>query len=160
MTLVPEPSLDEQEQFVVVVDNQVALVASPELLERRGAPTTPADLANYPTVAYARADLEVVHWSYLDGGERRSVTVDPVLRVTDGNALLDAARAGVGVAYVTRLTAVDDLAAGRLVRVLPEVELPSYAPIHVLRAPTEYVSPKIEAFLACLEAQAARVTSS
>lgn len=133
-----------------VLENDVCLAASPNLLERAGDLRHPEELATYPTVAYASPEVEITTWAYRDGGEERTVSVHPVLRTTDGNSLLEAVRSGLGVGYLSAFAAKGDLDAGSLVQVLPEFELPAYAPVYVLSAPSEYASPRIEAFKQCL----------
>ena len=133
-----------------LMDNEVCLAASPELLERAGPLEHPDELARYPTVAYASPEAEITTWAYREKGEERIVRVRPVLRTTDGNSLLEAVRHGLGVGYLSFFAARADLEAGRLVRVLPEFALPAYAPVYLLSAPSEYVSPRIEEFKRCL----------
>lgn len=138
-----------------LLENEVCLAAAPDLLERHGPLKHPSDLARYPTVAYHSAEVAITTWAYRDDGEERTVEVAPVLLTGDGNSLLDAVRGGIGVGYLSRFAAVRDFEEGRLVPVLPEFELPAYAPVYMLTAPSEFVSPKLEALKACL-AQVAR----
>lgn len=137
-----------------LLDNEVCLAAAPGLLERRGAPEHPARLAEFPAVAYASRDVEITSWAYLDDGEICSVRVDPVLRVDDGNALLEAVRAGLGVGYLSAFAARADLARGSLVRVCPDFELPPYDPVYLLHSGSEHRAPKVRAFERHLEARA------
>ncbi len=143
-----------------LADNDVCLVATPELLERAGPLSHPEELGSYPTVAYTSPADEITTWAYTEGNETRSVTVRPILRTTDGNSLLHAVRSGIGVGYLSSFAARADLDSGRLVEVLPEFELPAYDPVYVLSAPTEFASPRIEAFKACLFEVAKRVTGA
>lgn len=128
-----------------LLDNDVCLVASPEFLERFGHPTHPADLAQVPTVAYEAGTVTITSWPYLDDGEVRVVDVDPAYRVTDGNALLRAVRAGLGVGYLSAFATYEDLARGSLVRVLPEFALPAYEPVYLIDGGPEHRPPRVEA---------------
>jgi len=139
--------------------NEVCLAASPELLERAGPIAHPSELANYPTVAYASPEVEITTWAYTENGAEHTVTVRPVLRTTDGNSLLEAVRQGLGVGYLSAFAARADLRSGRLVRVLPDFELPAYAPVYLLTAPSEFASPRLEAFKQCLIETAAGLTA-
>ena len=133
-----------------LLKNDVCLAATPDLLERAGSLLHPDELATYPTVAYSSPEAEITTWAYREAGEERTVSVHPVLRTTDGNSLLEAVRNGLGVGYLSSFAAQADFDSGRLVRVLPEFELPSYAPVYLLSAPSEYASPRVEAFKQCL----------
>ena len=79
-----------------------------------------------------------------------TVDVDPVLRTGDGNSLLDAVRAGIGVGYLSAFAARADFEDGTLVPVLADFELPPYDLVYLLSAPSEFVSPTLEAFKQCL----------
>ncbi|MEM9064990.1 MAG: LysR family transcriptional regulator [Planctomycetota bacterium] len=137
-----------------LLENRVCLAATPELLEQAGPLQHPDELARYPTVAYTNELARITSWVYTEDGQPRTVTVRPVLSTTDGNALLDAVRSGLGVGYLSAFSAWADLRSGRLVRVLPEFELPPYQPVYLLRAPSEYVPARIEAFREQLESVA------
>ncbi len=128
-----------------LADNPVCLVAAPSLVARCGPPTHPAGLADMPAVAY-RAEVQITRWSYLDGESIRSVEVDPVLRVDDGNALLDAVLDGLGVGYLSRFAARPHIERGALVELLPHVELPPYDPIFVIRAAADPAPPRVRVF--------------
>ena len=128
-----------------LIDNEVCLVATPELIARAGELQHPDELARYPTVAYAAPKHDIRSWRYREQQEVRSVEVEPLLYVSDGNALLDAVKAGVGVGYVSAFAVQPELESGELVRVLPAFELPAYAPVYMLYAASDYTSPKLEA---------------
>ena len=127
-------------------DNDVCLAATEELLTRAGRLRHPAELADYPTVAYAAGSIEITRWPYIDAGDVKTVEVSPVCVVDNGNALLDAVYSGLGVGYVSSFAVRRDLDEGRLLRVLPDFRLPPYEPVYVLHASRGYASPKVEAF--------------
>ena len=139
-----------------LVDNPVCLVAAPALVARCGPPTHPEALADMPAVAY-RAEVEITRWSYADGDIIRSVQVDPVLRVGDGNALLDAVLAGLGIGYLSRFAARPHIERGALVELLPHVALPPYDPIFVIRSPADPAPPRVRVFEEVLRAVAAEL---
>jgi DNA-binding transcriptional LysR family regulator len=59
--------------------------------------------------------------------------------------------AGGGVAALTNFSVGEDVAAGRLVRLLPEWSTPA-AGIHALFPPGRYTSPKVRVFVDALKA--------
>ena len=69
------------------------------------------------------------------------------LRVDDVETRLRAARDGRGIAQLLSYQVADDLAAGRLVRLLQAWELPPL-PVHLVTKGRAHRAPKIEAFLA------------
>lgn len=97
------------------------LVASPELLSRHGAPTTPDDLRRMPMLRYLYENRTAAI-RFADG---TSVQPSGRIGLNTGAALRAAALAGVGVAHLTRCTVQHDLDCGALVQVLPSQPLPS-----------------------------------
>lgn len=105
-------------------------VAAPAYLDRTGRPATPAELTGHRCLTYALLDAGAT-WSWTSGD---AVAVSGPFSADDPQALRHAALAGLGVAVSGNWMFADDLAAGRLERVLPDHE-PTPMPIHlVLRA--------------------------
>lgn len=100
-----------------LADITMVIVASPSWLEEHDMPRRPADLARHAAVV-TRPDM--IRWRV--GGE----TVRVPWRMSTGNMLVtrDAARAGLGIAFVPEFLALRDMERGSLVRLLPDVELP------------------------------------
>jgi DNA-binding transcriptional LysR family regulator len=119
-------------------------VASPAYLTRRGTPRSPGDLAQHEALlGTSRGTLE---WSF--AGSRRGAAVHLAgrLRVDDVETRLRAARDGRGVAQFLSYQVADDLAAGRLVRLLRPYEKPPL-PVQLLTKGRAHRAPKIDAFL-------------
>lgn len=95
------------------------LVASPDYLEWRGVPQGVADLAAHDCLPYSLLGDGPV-WRFASG-ER--VPVRGPLGADNPLALRAAARAGMGIMANADWMFADDLAAGRLVRVLPDHDL-------------------------------------
>ena len=95
------------------------LVASPELLSSQGVPSSPSDLASWPTLAMPGAGDHLV-WSLKRAGDASETRIDPRLVSDDMYALRRAALEGVGIALLPQLICDEELRQGRLQRVLPE----------------------------------------
>lgn len=139
---------------VKLITNEVCLAAAPGFLDRHGRPQHPSELTRYPAVAYASQSAEITTWTYLEGEAYKTVEIHPIYRVNEGNALLDAVRAGIGIGYLSTFAAQDDLRGGRLERVLLGFDLPPYEPVYVIKARSSYAAPKLEAFEGHLRAVA------
>ncbi|MEM6295084.1 MAG: LysR family transcriptional regulator [Myxococcota bacterium] len=135
-----------------LMDNAVCIVATPSFLERAGPLQHPRDLGRVSTVAYRSRQFDITAWSYVEGGEYRSVDVTPVCTVNDGNALLDLCLRGVGACYVSRFAVQPHLDDRTLVQLFPEFELPSFEPVFLFRAPTDRPPRKVRAFTKHLRA--------
>lgn len=96
------------------------IVASPTLIARMPAVTTPHDLSRWPSLDYGPLQRRRV-WT-LDGPEAATVEIplEPRLITDDMSTLRDAALAGIGVALLPRLGIHDDISQGRLKALLPD----------------------------------------
>jgi DNA-binding transcriptional LysR family regulator len=101
---------------------RMALVASPAYFTERPIPLTPRDLSDHLGVNYRqRSGGGLYAWEFERAGERLEVRVDGPVILNDGEMLKTAALAGVGLAFMLEDQSVlDDIAAGRLVRVLDD----------------------------------------
>jgi len=98
---------------------QLVLVASPNLFTT-SAPATPEELDGVAGLPNGRPDASST-W-HLQSTERRSASVafHPRLSCNDSRTVRVCALAGLGVAALPAPACRDDLAAGRLIRVLPD----------------------------------------
>jgi len=78
------------------------------------------------------------------------------LRINNSAAVLQAAIDGQGVALARSVMARDDLAAGRLVRLFPKIELPSTLACYIVYREERASLPRLVAFREWLLAEAAR----
>ena len=121
--------------------------AAPDYLARRGVPDLPEALGGHECLSYvAWSGLAVDEWSFQSGGETRLVRIGGRYRVNDARVLLDAAVAGWGVIMQAEPVVAGELAAGRLVRILPEWEGP-VRPMHLLFSGGRPLTPKLRCFV-------------
>lgn len=124
---------------------RMTICASPDYLARHGTPHTPADLVDHlclsHTVWTARNE-----WT-LPGveGEVRWKR-DAILRCNDGHGLRMAAVAGAGLLLQPEVLLAEELASGRLIRVL-EGFTPQPRPIHLLWRQDLRPLPKLTRFV-------------
>lgn len=113
------------------------LLASPAYIDAHGAPETPDQL-----VAHQALMQGTESWLLLDGD--RVVTVRPQgrFKADNGTALIAAAVAGLGIAYLPDGLSHDYVASGALVRVMTR-HLPPPAGIYVVRPPSPHPARKI-----------------
>lgn len=103
------------------------VVASPDYLARHGTPDTPAALSGHRCLAYGLLGAGP-NWRFA-GGE--VVPIDGPLTADSPIALRAAALAGIGIVLNAAWLFEDDLAAGRLIRLLPD-HPPVAMPIHAV----------------------------
>lgn len=131
-------------------DSRRVLVAAPAYLQARGAPQRPAELA-----AHAALVLEIgalpERWALQRRDARTTVRVRPRLRSNHALALLDACRAGAGIALLPQFVLDADLAARRLVRLLPAWAAAEQG-IFAIYPGNRFIPAKVRAFVDFVEA--------
>lgn len=122
------------------------VVASPDYLARRGKPAKPSDLTAHDTI-FSTGTSGLLEWRFGSRGRAAVVVrLAPRLLVNDVEAQLVAARAGRGIARLLSYQAVEDLAAGTLVRLLKPFEPPP-SPVQLVAISRVHMLPKVRAFL-------------
>jgi DNA-binding transcriptional LysR family regulator len=122
---------------------QFVLVASPAYLARQGVPQVPADLARHACLRYKFVTGGKVEEWDLPGLPER---LPPGLLCNNMEAMLGAAIAGLGVAYMPDFLARDSLARGELQRVLA-AHLVRQGQFSALWPSSRQLSPKVRAFV-------------
>ncbi len=110
-------------------------VASPAYVERAGRPRSPEELADHTCIAFAGTTPTADRWSFrraAASSRERKVSVRARLSVNTGQAAIDAALAGLGIARLLSYQVDDLVAAGKLVVLLKSFE-PEPVPVHVVQ---------------------------
>ena len=126
---------------------KAVIVASPAYIGRRGRPRSVADLANHNCIGYRLVRSGALYrWDLTEDGKDVVVEAKGSVIVTDSLAAIDLALAGVGLAYVFEPLVHAELAAGRLVQILPQtaIEEPGLFLYFPRRAA---MAPKLRAFI-------------
>lgn len=121
------------------------LVGSPEYLERRGTPSHPRDLAEHDCLLYS-LQRSGDSWVFQRGDEVDTVRVQGSLRANNGDVLRRAVVDGLGMTMLPTFLVDDEIADGRLVRVLPEWDDLSLA-VYAVYPHSRHVSTKVRAFV-------------
>jgi DNA-binding transcriptional LysR family regulator len=122
------------------------LIAAPAYLQRWGRPQRIDDLNAHKLLHYSREASGAVWRVTAPSGERRQVRTAGWLSVNDGQSLLNACVAGLGIAYLPSF-----LYAGAMARGLVEGAIPGLPPevegIHAVYPPGRFTQPKVRAFI-------------
>jgi DNA-binding transcriptional LysR family regulator len=92
------------------------LYASPRYLELSGQPSGPADLERHECLCFARGDA----WTLRDGAQSVEVAVGGRFRLNSIGMMRRLATLDLGIAMLAEAIVAEDLADGRLRRVLPQ----------------------------------------
>lgn len=121
--------------------------ASPDYIARFGSPADLDALSNHRMVGLLRlttGDLEPLQFTLAD--KIRSLWLAAPMSVSGPESYITSARLGLGLVQMPNFHAVDDLARGSLVRVLPEFPPPD-APVSLLYPPNRQLSPRVRIFI-------------
>jgi DNA-binding transcriptional LysR family regulator len=130
--------------------------ASPAYLEQHGAPAHPADLSGHECLGFAHWSGALARrWRFTRDGHNFDAEAGGRLQVNNGAALLRAALDGYGIALGAESAVRDNLAAGRLLRVLPGYDGPR-RPMHLIFAADRRPTPKLRRFIDAVVAEFGR----
>ena len=99
------------------------LAAAPSYLAAHGTPAHPADLARHDMLIYNLAN-DPYSLRLSQGSATQTIRIAPTLDSNDGQIIRGAARAGLGILIQPLYIVQSDIAAGKLVPVLTDWELP------------------------------------
>jgi DNA-binding transcriptional LysR family regulator len=124
-------------------------LASPDYLRRRGTPTDLAALAGHECMRFVTPGGKARAWTFAIGGKPRFFPVEGRVQIDQGELLLDAAIAGVGICQVFDFM-LDPLEhRGRLVEILAD-HASVGPPIHAVTTASKLRTANVRALLGAL----------
>jgi len=126
-----EPEDSSLVALPVATDNRRVLCASPDYLARRGEPRQLEHLLQHNCLLYMLGTRVHDHWQFNDGKRELGLTVSGDRFSDDADVVRLWAIAGAGIAYKSWLDVAQDVAAGRLKVLLPELTC-ERAPLNLL----------------------------
>ncbi|MFM0237278.1 LysR family transcriptional regulator [Paraburkholderia phytofirmans] len=112
-------------------DARLAIVGSPEYLEKHPAPKHPKDLVNHNCIRLRLPTLGGIYaWELTKGSRKIQVRVDGQFTFNGAYQMLNAAIDGVGLAFIPEDLAQPHVAAGRLRWALPDW-YPTFPGLHI-----------------------------
>ena len=131
------------------------ICAAPSYLKRRGWPSSPSDLANHDTLSFtylATGDS----WTLRNAeGQTDVVRIRPRVHASNGDILCELAVQGRGIILQPSFIVENDLAAGRLVRVLDGWKMDSFN-LYAVYLSRKFMPAKVRVFIDYLTEAAAR----
>jgi DNA-binding transcriptional LysR family regulator len=107
------------------------IAASPDYLARHGRPATPRDLLQHRCLTYSGAGSEE-QWRFRVGGRWQAIKPAGLFRADNGEALRDAAAAGLGITALPSFILSPALESGALEPILTDFAVPERG-LYVLR---------------------------
>ena len=128
-----------------LASNRRVVCAAPAYLERFGSPREPDDLVNHNCL-FLSASTSFNDWEFDTDDGPRVIRVTGNFRVNHGDAVHQAALAGIGVARLALWLVGPDIEAGRLIRVLPDHAQESAA-VYAVYPHRRHLSPKVRSLV-------------
>jgi DNA-binding transcriptional LysR family regulator len=128
------------------------VAAAPDYLRRHGTPLVPQDLAAHNCLTFKRNGRRYRQWRFARDGKWVDVRVDGDRSADDASLVSAWTLAGHGITLRSDIDLRADLAAGRLVRLLPDWETEPY-PLHALMPSARFVPQRVRALVDFLAAR-------
>lgn len=128
------------------------LCAAPAYLQRHGTPQVPADLTAHNCLGFTGL-RSYPEWRLTRDGVTETVQINGTLISNDNEALLAAARLGLGVMAAGDWLVGPDIAAGHLVPVLEPWGMNAHAGIYLVRPSAQFSTAAMAAFRQWMAAQ-------
>lgn len=136
--------------------NQRIICASPEYIEKNGAPAHPHELQKHNCILTKFGNHIDKHWRFMIDGKEKACSVSGNRISNNGELVADWCRAGLGIAFKAHWDIYEDIKEGRLIRLLQEFETPNRPAQFIYAAGTnksrrmrlvmDYLSKELEKF--------------
>ncbi len=133
---------------------RMAVAASPAFFENRAIPQVPQDLLSYPCVRGRLPNGALFRWRFEKEGEELQLDVEGPITLDEASLARIAVTNGVGIGYFMETDVREDIAAGRLVRIL-EDWTPPLVPLCLYYSNRRNSSAAFHAFIALARDKAA-----
>ena len=120
--------------------------AAPTYVERKGAPRILADLHAHECLTFSFKQARTT-WPFLRGGRSVDLPIRGNLQVNIGTTMRDMVVAGAGIGRLGRFHVEADLAAGRLVPLLEDLNPGDLALVHAVHVGGGTVPRRVRAFV-------------
>jgi DNA-binding transcriptional LysR family regulator len=121
-----------------------SLVASPDYVARHGSPQRPAEVGAHEALMQGTES-----WSFMVEGKVVAVQPQGRFKAEHGTALVAAAAAGLGIAWLPDCLTHEQLASGALVRIMTRYPPPP-AGVYVVRPPGQHPARKVRVLIEML----------
>lgn len=137
---------DSSQRAVKLGEFAQYLVASPDYLRRAGKPKAPQDLSSHDWVALTLLPAPLT-WTFTSGqGAEQTLHFKARVKADSASSLRALVLHGAGITVLDQFSSEPELAAGRLVHLLPAWK-PPRGGLYAVYPPGRHVSPKARAFV-------------
>ncbi len=121
------------------------LCASPDYIERRGRPESPAQLAEHECIIFTLLPTPY-HWTFTRNKRRETIQAKGRIKANNAQAIRTFILDGVGIAALSNFMVGNDIRAGRLEHLLPDYDCGS-AGVYAVYQDRRYQQNKVRLFI-------------
>ena len=129
-----------------LTETQMRMIAAPSYFEKHGRPTRLDDLNSHKLLHYSNQASGNAWKITAPSGEERQIRSAGWLSVNDGQSLLNACIAGLGIAYLPSFLYANPMEQGQVVDVMPDLPIERTG-IYAVYPPGRFTQPKVRAFI-------------
>lgn len=129
-----------------LTETQMRMIAAPSYFEKHGRPTRLDDLNSHKLLHYSNQASGNAWKITAPSGEERQIRNAGWLSVNDGQSLLNACIAGLGIAYLPSFLYANAMEQGQVVDVMPDLPIERTG-IYAVYPPGRFTQPKVRAFI-------------
>ena len=129
-----------------LTETQMRMIAAPSYFEKHGRPTRLDDLNSHKLLHYSNQASGNAWKITAPSGEERQIRSAGWLSVNDGQSLLNACIAGLGIAYLPSFLYANAMEQGQVVDVMPDLPVERTG-IYAVYPPGRFTQPKVRAFI-------------
>jgi LysR family transcriptional regulator, regulator for bpeEF and oprC len=122
------------------------LLASPEYLQKYGAPSSIEDLKNHRCINYVYPNGRPRQWQFETPSGRADVDIDAHMLINDGESVIQAAVAGLGIIQVPHVLAACMLDFGKLEPILTDT-VSTGKSVWIVYPQKKHLSARVQAFI-------------
>lgn len=127
------------------------LCASPDYIEHRGRPESPAQLADHEWIIFTLLPTPF-HWTFSKNNRQESIQVKGRLKTNNADAVRSYLLQGAGIAALGNYLVAEDIKAGRLEQLLPDYDC-GKAGIYAVYQDRRYQQAKVRLFIDFIDKQ-------
>ncbi|MBP0624813.1 LysR family transcriptional regulator [Cupriavidus consociatus] len=124
-----------------LISTRMVIAAAPDYVARRGEPQTVDELQDHACIVGHRRG-QPLSWRITQQGQLFRIIPPPTHQITDGDAIIDAAVAGLGICQMPMCLIREHLRAGTLVSLLDSVATENID-VHVVWPKVAHLRPKV-----------------
>lgn len=128
-----------------LVDLPIMLCASPEYIARHGKPDSPAELSGHEGIIFTLFPSPS-HWTFDHNNHSERIQIKSQVKTNSVIAVRSLLLSGAGIASLPSYQVLEDIKAGRLVRLLPEYDC-GHAGIYAVYQDRQYQQARVRLFI-------------